>query len=132
MFKETEQAFAKKGDPREDLESLQGAIKAIEVEIEAELAIDQEQSMFSFVRPCEQKVKVNPGHQKQLELLNLFFKGDVPEEIKNSLDDKGEAIEIVPRVSVMSLSSTESIRVLSLVRTIYKEQEAALLEKLNG
>ena len=131
MFKETEQAFAKKGDTREDLESLQGAIKAIEVEIEAELEINQEQSMFSFVRPCKQKVKINPGHTKQLELLNLVFKGDIPEEITKSLDDKGEAIELVPRVSVMSLSSTESIRVLSLVRTIYKEQEAKLLEKLN-
>jgi hypothetical protein len=108
---------------KDEQEQLELAIKSIESDIEQELDIYQERVFFTYTRPERAAHLATPyGNVSKVMLKTMFSKEEIEEGKLAEFLEQHTLYSEVPRTTVMKLTSTESIRVLNLLRTIYKEK----------
>jgi len=109
------------------LKGLQDAIRGVEEEIKHEYNNEQEDVFISYTRPYRSIRKKSNSTRELDSMLKLLFKGELPEEIASKVESN-MIEEVVPKTNLLRLSSTNAIKVLSLVLNLYKEEEKELKE----
>lgn len=109
------------------LKGLQDAIKGVEEEIKHEYNNEQEDVFISYTRPYRSIRKKSNSTRELDSMLKLLFKGELPAEIASKVESN-MIEEVVPKTNLLRLSSTNAIKVLSLVLNLYKEEEKELKE----
>lgn len=108
------------------LKNLQEAIKSIKEEMKEEYEIEQKEVYFTYIRPHSIKQKKNKAQLEIDDILKNFIgKKEVDENLKNQIES--DTINMtVPKTSAMRFTSIQSLKILSFILELYKEEEKKL------
>jgi hypothetical protein len=116
--------------PDDEIEEIRDAITEIARDIEQELDLNQDKVYFTYTRPEQVKALNTPFGRITAELAeNLFTKEEKENGLVDEFIKEHTIYRTIPRTIVTKLTSTESIRVLNLLFTIFKEKLEKKLEE---
>lgn len=117
----TIQNFATTQD--EEIQELEFAIKELAEDIEQELDLNQNKVYFTYTRPEVKKTINTPyGNITKDVASALFTEAEKENGLLDEFLNEHSVYTTVPKTIVTKLTSTESIRVLNLLFTIFKEK----------
>lgn len=116
--------------PDDEIEEIRAAIAEIAKDIEQELDLNQDKVYFTYTRPEQVTALQTPFGKISTQLAeSLFTKEEKENGLVEEFIKEHTVYSIVPKTIVTKLTSTESIRVLNLLFTIFKEKLEKKLEE---